>query len=177
MRRSGGHSMRPVAVRRRCTEVVPHLLPSVPLWTEGIYIMDKEIYLMSIGEAAVQCHDKGYNCCQSVLYSCKDCIDLDEKALLAVSGGFGGGVRCGEICGAVTGGVMAIGLCKPYTDHTDLYAKNRIADLTREFIARFNSKYGCIRCDDLKAGGCVCNELIAFCAQQAEDIINNSQEK
>ena len=130
---------------------------------------------MSIKETAVEYHGKGYNCSQSVLCSCKDYTGLDEKALLAVSGGFGGGVRCGEICGAVTGGVMAIGLCNPYNDCTDLEAKDRIAALTREFTAKFKSQYGCLRCNDLKAGECDCNGLIAFCAQAAEEIINKNK--
>ncbi len=128
---------------------------------------------MSIKEVAVEYHNKGFNCSQSVLCSCKEYTGMDEKTLLAVSGGFGGGVRCGEICGAVTGGVMAIGLCNPYNDCTDTQAKEHIAVLTKEFIGKFREKYGCLRCNDLKAGECVCNELIAYCAAAAEDTIKS----
>lgn len=128
---------------------------------------------MSIKEVAVEYHNKGFNCSQSVLCSCKEYTGMDEKTLLAVSGGFGGGVRCGEICGAVTGGVMAIGLCNPYNDCTDTQAKEHIAVLTREFIGKFREKYGCLRCNDLKAEECVCNELIAYCAAAAEDTIKS----
>ena len=55
---------------------------------------------------------------------------LDEKTALAVSGGFGGGVRCGEICGAVSGAVMAMGLAFPFNDGDDAQAKAKIAKLT-----------------------------------------------
>ena len=128
---------------------------------------------MSIKEVAVEYHNKGFNRSQSVLCSCKEYTGMDEKTLLAVSGGFGGGVRCGEICGAVTGGVMAIGLCNPYNDCTDTQAKEHIAVWTREFIGKFREKYGWLRCNDLKAGECVCNELIAYCAAAAEDTIKS----
>ncbi|HIR85873.1 MAG TPA: C_GCAxxG_C_C family protein [Candidatus Limivicinus faecipullorum] len=130
---------------------------------------------MSIKEKAVEFHGKGYNCAQSVLASCGEYTGRDEKTLLAVSGGFGGGVRCGEICGAVTGGVMAIGLCNPYNDCTDAQAKERIAALTREFTGKFKAEYGCLRCNDLKAGECDCNGLIAYCAAAAEEIIKKNK--
>ena len=130
---------------------------------------------MSIKEKAVEFHGKGYNCAQSVLASCGEYTGRDEKTLLAVSGGFGGGVRCGEICGAVTGGVMAIGFCNPYNDCTDAQAKERIAALTREFTGKFKAEYGCLRCNDLKAGECDCNGLIAYCAAAAEEIIKKNK--
>lgn len=128
---------------------------------------------MSIKEIAVEYHGKGHNCAQSVLASCKEYTGVDEKTLLAVSGGFGGGVRCGEICGAVTGAIMAIGLCNPYSDHTDTQAKERIAALTREFTGKFRQEFGCLRCNDLKAGECDCNGLIAYCAAAAEEVIKS----
>ncbi len=32
-------------------------------------------------------------------------------------------MRCGEMCGAVSGALMAVGLCCPYNDASDTEAK------------------------------------------------------
>ena len=85
---------------------------------------------MSVRDDALRLHSSGYNCAQSVLAALGSYTGLDEKTALAVSGGFGGGVRCGEICGAASGAVMALGLAFPYADGEDSEAKARIAKLT-----------------------------------------------
>ena len=52
---------------------------------------------MSVKDTALEYHLNGYNCAQSVLAACRDYYDIDEKTALAISAGFGGGVRSGEI--------------------------------------------------------------------------------
>jgi C_GCAxxG_C_C family probable redox protein len=52
--------------------------------------------------------DGGYNCAQAVLQAT---TGRDDPELLAMAAPFGGGIgRSGCLCGAVTGGVMALGL-------------------------------------------------------------------
>lgn len=94
-------------------------------------------------------HSKGFNCAQSVLLSLSDMTGLGEKASLAIAGGFGGGMRAAEVCGAVSGAVMALGLMFPFTDGEDSGAKDRIAALTREFHKRFREKNETIICRSL----------------------------
>lgn len=94
-------------------------------------------------------HSKGFNCAQSVLLSLSDLTGLGEKTSLAIAGGFGGGMRAAEVCGAVSGAVMAIGLLFPFTDGEDSGAKDRIAALTREFHKRFRGKNETIICRSL----------------------------
>ena len=55
-------------------------------------------------------HEKGCNCCQSVLCSLAEHTGLAEPTAVALAVGFGGGMLTGNVCGAVTGGMMAIGL-------------------------------------------------------------------
>ena len=54
---------------------------------------------MSIQESAIAYHDNGFNCAQSVLAALQEETGLDESTAKRVAAGFGGGVRCGEICG------------------------------------------------------------------------------
>ena len=60
---------------------------------------------MTVSEKAVLLHGQGYNCAQAVLAACGEYTGMDEKTALAISGGFGGGMRCGEMCGA-RGGII-----------------------------------------------------------------------
>lgn len=94
-------------------------------------------------------HSKGFNCAQSVLCSLSDITGLDEKTSLAIAGGFGGGMRAAEVCGAVSGAIMAIGLMYPFTNGEDAAAKDAIAALTREFHKRFREKNNTIICRGL----------------------------
>ena len=127
---------------------------------------------MGIKEEAVKLHKDGFNCAQSVLCACGKYTGLDDKTALAVSAGFGGGVRCGEICGAISGVVMAVGLAYPFADSADSEAKKRIAGLTKKCTADFKEKYGRVRCIELKTAGVSCDELIGHGAELAENIIN-----
>lgn len=130
---------------------------------------------MNIGELAVAYHTKGFNCAQSVLCACGKYTGLDEKTALAVSGGFGGGLRCGEVCGAISGAVMAAGLCFPYSDSENLEAKETIAALARELTGGFWEKYDAVRCEEIKVDTARCNEFIACMAELAEQVIQIRQ--
>ena len=61
-------------------------------------------------EEAVEQFKKGFNCSQAVLGSFSEQFGLDcDKACKAATG-FGGGMRMGGTCGAVTGTFMVLGL-------------------------------------------------------------------
>ena len=128
---------------------------------------------MGAKEKALALHDQGFNCAQSVLAALGDYTGLNEKTALAVSGGFGGGVRCGEICGACSGAVMALSLANPYTDGEDAEARGRIGKLAGAFTRQFAADQGCLRCIDLKRAGRPCDDLIAYAAEAAETILKN----
>lgn len=62
-------------------------------------------------EIAVEKFLSGYNCAQAVLYAYGPGLGLDGETALKVATGLGGGMGGrGEICGAVTGGILALGL-------------------------------------------------------------------
>ena len=127
---------------------------------------------MDIKEKAEKLHKSGFNCAQSVLGACGEYTGLDDNTALAVSAGFGGGVRSGEICGAISGAVMAIGMAQQ-SDPANAETKAKTAAQTKELIRAFREKYGCVRCLELKQAGVSCAELIACAAQRAEEIIRN----
>ena len=62
-------------------------------------------------ELAAQYHERGYGCAQSVLASFAGDYGLDEGLALRMATGFGSGMgRLCEVCGALTGAFMVIGL-------------------------------------------------------------------
>lgn len=129
---------------------------------------------MDISKLANEYHDKGFNCAQAVLCACAEYTGLDEKTALAVSAGFGGGLRSGEVCGAISGAVMAIGMAKPFNDCNDTAAKGKIAELAKECVKTGKEKFGCVRCCELKGDKSNCPNYIGIMAAVAEEIINNN---
>lgn len=125
---------------------------------------------MDIREKALDYHKKGYNCAQAVIAACSELTGLDEKTALAISAGFGGGLRSGEVCGAISGAVMALGMAYPFVDGSDAEAKQKIAELAKQCVASAAEKYGKVRCSELK-GNIDCNEIICFMAETAEKMI------
>ena len=115
--------------------------------------------MKSKSDLAVEMFNSGYNCAQAVL--CAFCADLDlakEKAMKLATG-FGAGMgRKQEVCGAVTGGIMVIGLQHGQGYEEDTEAKELTYRLTRELITRFTAKHG----------SCLCRELLDGCDLSTE---------
>lgn len=51
-----------------------------------------------------------YNCCQAVLIPFAAECGLTEEQAARLGSHFGGGMRCGSTCGALTGALMVLGL-------------------------------------------------------------------
>ena len=51
-----------------------------------------------------------YNCAQSVLLPFAEDLGLSEEKAFQIASHFGGGMKMGSVCGAVTGALMALGL-------------------------------------------------------------------
>jgi C_GCAxxG_C_C family probable redox protein len=101
-------------------------------------------------EKAVDCFNKGFNCAQAVLSAFAGNLGIDENQSLKVSSAFGGGIcRMGDTCGAVTGGLMVIGLKYGMTDVSDAAAKEKTYSEAGKFIGEFKKLHGSVMCRDL----------------------------
>lgn len=92
----------------------------------------------------------GYNCAQAVF--CAFCdrtgLSLDEAARLSSS--FGGGMgRLREVCGTVSGALLALGMLHGYASPADPEAKAKHYRLVQEYARRFREKNGSIICREL----------------------------
>ena len=101
-------------------------------------------------DIAVARFQEGYACSQSVLSAYAPLFDLDPELALRIAAPFGGGMgRMGEVCGAVTGALMVLGLKVGNTLAQDKASKEASYDLAREFAERFRKRHGSILCREL----------------------------
>jgi len=105
---------------------------------------------MSKADEAEKTFQGPYNCAQSVFSTFSPDLGLGRDLALRVASGLGGGVGHlgSEVCGAVSGAVLAIGLSRKYLPE-DRAAREATYALVREFTRRFRALHGHLRCRDL----------------------------
>lgn len=93
----------------------------------------------------------GCNCAQAVLVAFCDVTGLEPELAKKLSSGFGGGLgRLREVCGAVSGMVMAADLLYGYTDPGEGDAmKKAHYTLVQELCEKFREETGSIICREL----------------------------
>ena len=105
-------------------------------------------------EIAAEKFAAGYNCAQSVLCAFCDELGLDQNLALKLSTGFGGGMgHLQEVCGAVAGGILALGAKHGRGEGAPRENTDATYALVREFFARFQALHGT----------CLCRELLPDC--------------
>ena len=108
---------------------------------------------MTHGEKAEALFKQGYNCAQSVLLAFGEMTGLDAPIAAMLSSSFGGGLgRLREVCGAVSGACMVLGLLKGYSAPDDREAKKEQYHRVQEFAERFKEQNGSIICRELLSG-------------------------
>jgi C_GCAxxG_C_C family probable redox protein len=119
--------------------------------------------MKSKSEEAVAMMVAGFNCAQSVLgVFCAE-LNFDREMAMKLATGFGAGMaRRQEVCGAVTGGIMAIGLKHGRGPDNESPAAERTYFLVGKFMERFAAKHG----------SCLCRVLLDGC-----DLLSESGRK
>ena len=78
--------------------------------------------------------DVHFNCCQSVLVTFAEDIGLTEQQAFDLGANFGSGMRCGSVCGTLTGALMVLGM-KGYDE-----------EQSTAFLRKFREDHGEINC-------------------------------
>lgn len=101
-------------------------------------------------EQALTYFNDGYNCSQAVFMAYSDLYNMDKELAAKISSSFGGGMgRLREVCGAVTGMFMVLGLHYPATDVKDKAAKTNNYAAVQRTAAEFKQEMGSFICADL----------------------------
>jgi C_GCAxxG_C_C family probable redox protein len=91
--------------------------------------------------------DQHFSCSQSVFSAFASRFGLTDEQALKLASPFGGGVaHQGQVCGAVTGALMAIGLAR---GNATLDQKDETYRLAEEYLERFQERHGTILCREL----------------------------
>ena len=113
---------------------------------------------MNHKEKAVNYFSQKLHCSQSVLAAFADECGITEEEAFKLGSCFGSGMRKGQVCGAVTGALMVLGLMygqKAACDTEGRQLSNKVNDLMMD---RFKEKYG----------SCICNDLLGCDVTTAE---------
>ena len=101
-------------------------------------------------EIAVKLFNEGFNCAQAVLSSHSEDYGLDTTLAKKIGCAFGGGLaNNGEICGAVVGALILIGLKYGQYIEVDIDSKENTKKITNIYIQNFKKEYGTIICREL----------------------------
>ena len=134
------------------------------------------------------------HCSQSVLAAFAEKCGITDEQALKLGSCLGSGMRKGEVCGAVTGSLMVLGLLygqKNAGDTEGRQSSNKVNDL---MMNRFKEKCGSYICNDLL--GCditteeghqycvdnklfteFCPKMVAAAVDIVEEIISEQQEQ
>lgn len=95
---------------------------------------------------------KGMDCSQVVTERFAGQMGMTKEQARKVSSCFGGGMMCGETCGAVTGALIVLGMKYGHYMDGDMAQKERMMQKTAEFRKLFQEKYP----------SCICRDLLGY---------------
>lgn len=134
-----------------------------------------------------------FNCSQAVFTTFATEMGIDEEVALKIATQFGGGARKGEMCGAVSGALMVLGLKYGHCHSDDIEEKGRAYQIAEDFMDRFISEKGTVVCrellgydvskkeemskiKELELFRTICPELIRCAAEIVEQMIEDNRE-
>lgn len=101
-------------------------------------------------DRAVAQFNAGFSCSQAICLAYGEEFGLSPADAARIAAGFGGGIaRTDRICGAVSGGVMVLGLTYGGTGADDRAAREATYAAVQEFLAAFETAHGSISCTEL----------------------------
>ncbi len=90
---------------------------------------------------------QGFNCSQAVFSAFASQLGLSNETALKLSSPFGAGMaRQGQVCGALAGALMVLGLRH---GNVDPEGKENTYQIAEEFIRKFKERHGAILCREL----------------------------
>lgn len=100
-------------------------------------------------EKAEELFNQKFLCSQAVLAAFARELGITEEQALKLGACFGSGMCMGEVCGACTGALMALGLKFGQTEVGDTATRLKTNDITVKYLEKFREVNGSYMCKDL----------------------------
>ena len=101
-------------------------------------------------ERAANLFTQGYNCSQSVAIAFSDLTGLDVESSAKLASSFGAGMGClREVCGAVSGMFLVLGILYGYSDPEDVQGKREHYAAVQQLAEKFREEAGSIVCREI----------------------------
>ncbi|MHB8905723.1 MAG: C-GCAxxG-C-C family protein [Melioribacteraceae bacterium] len=101
-------------------------------------------------EKAIRLYKDEFNCPQAVLCAYAEELGLDKETALKIASPFGGGIaRNGKICGAITGGLMVIGLKNWDSQKEHEAGKADVYRISNQFMDEIKKRNNTLDCEEL----------------------------
>lgn len=141
-------------------------------------------------EKALMGFGTGVDCSQAVFGEFAEQLGIDRDDALRIAANFGGGMWEGEVCGAVAGALMALGLKYGQGEDADPDKKNEMMAKAAEFKKLFCEKHGSCICREIlglkipedmeqimaeNKFGTVCNRVVVDACEICADILNDDK--
>ncbi len=137
---------------------------------------------------AMELHKTGYNCAQAVFLAFSDHYSIDDTTAALIAGPMGGGVGGQrEVCGAVSGMALVLGMLRGYSDPADKDTKAALYNLVQQLSGKFKEIAGSVICRTLlgldqpadpisgaqrpASGKIPCRTLVGICAAIVEQYL------
>lgn len=102
------------------------------------------------GRIAEEFFRGGMNCSQAVVAAFEDVTGFDRDTSLRVASALGGGMcRMREVCGAVSGAMVVLGMAEGEGADSDHAKKAALYKTGQEFAEKFKGEMGSIVCREL----------------------------
>ena len=116
----------------------------------------REKILAEVQKKAFEYEKNYYGCSQCVLLAVQDVFGLEGEETFKAATGFAGGIGFkGSVCGALTGGIIAIGLkygrdVQAFLQHDPEKTRFKTFNLARKLWKKFEETYGSCICRDIQ---------------------------
>lgn len=105
---------------------------------------------MEHSKKAAELFLKGYNCAQSVALAFSDVTGIDDTTMAKLASPFGGGMgRMREVCGAVSGMYIVLGLLYGYGNAEEKAGKKQLYSDVQALAEAFRAQNGSIICREI----------------------------
>ena len=122
----------------------------------------------SKGDLAKTYFQSGANCAQAVLAAFHKECGIDEKTAFRMASGFGAGMgRMREVCGAVSGMILAANILRGADDITDKNQKDAHYAFIQVLMKEFQQE----------AGSLICRELLGLTGKESSKPVSEERTK